>query len=245
MHGHRAEPEEELDTQIVGVVQDAKYTDVKDEVPPVFFTPVPAGLGDRLPLLLRAHRASIRPRVLRDDPGAGDAGSTRTCRSRSSKTLEQQVTRERLPGPLHQHPVGRLRACWPRCWPPWGSTACWPTPWPSAPGRSALRMALGAGSGNVRRMVLRQVAPHARARRRVGVAGRLRPGPHGRNRSSSAWRAATRGGPSVTTGSGAGGAGGGMTAGAPGVPGRSHGGAPVRVILRDPSLPARYTGRRG
>ena len=29
----------ELDIQIVGVVQDAKYSDVKDEVPPVFFRP--------------------------------------------------------------------------------------------------------------------------------------------------------------------------------------------------------------
>lgn len=29
----------ELDMQIVGVVQDAKYSDVKDEVPPVFFVP--------------------------------------------------------------------------------------------------------------------------------------------------------------------------------------------------------------
>jgi predicted permease len=28
---------DELDTQIIGVVQDAKYSDVKDEVPPVFF----------------------------------------------------------------------------------------------------------------------------------------------------------------------------------------------------------------
>src|SRR5690606_10294918 len=30
---------EELDMQIVGLVQDAKYSEVKDEVPPVFFTP--------------------------------------------------------------------------------------------------------------------------------------------------------------------------------------------------------------
>src|SRR5690606_33917547 len=35
-NGSRAD---ELDVQIVGVVQDAKYSEVKGEVPPVFFTP--------------------------------------------------------------------------------------------------------------------------------------------------------------------------------------------------------------
>ena len=58
-------PDDELDTQIVGLVQDAKYTDVKDEVPPLFFTPYRQDfeLG-----FLNFYVRTGGP------PGAGDAG---------------------------------------------------------------------------------------------------------------------------------------------------------------------------
>jgi predicted permease len=36
---HMSQGEEKLDTEIVGLVQDAKYSEVKDEVPPLFFRP--------------------------------------------------------------------------------------------------------------------------------------------------------------------------------------------------------------
>jgi len=39
MSSNSGAPDEELDTEIIGVVRDAKYAEVKQEIPPLFFTP--------------------------------------------------------------------------------------------------------------------------------------------------------------------------------------------------------------
>ena len=39
--------DDQLDIEIVGLVQNAKYSEVKQEVPPLFFMPVPAGRAAR------------------------------------------------------------------------------------------------------------------------------------------------------------------------------------------------------
>ncbi len=80
---------DELDTQIVGVVQDAKYADVKREVPPVFFRPYRQddGLGSinfyvRTSLEPNQILAAIPPLMGRLDPNLPVEGL---------KTLERQV----------------------------------------------------------------------------------------------------------------------------------------------------------
>ena len=52
---------EDLEMEIVGLVKDAKYSDVKDDVPPVFFLPWAQDSTTAAAQLLRAHVA--RPDV--------------------------------------------------------------------------------------------------------------------------------------------------------------------------------------
>ena len=61
-----------LDTQIVGLVQDAKYSEVKSDIPALFFMPGPAELVDRIDYVLRPHRSRSRG-VLRQDAVGGRA----------------------------------------------------------------------------------------------------------------------------------------------------------------------------
>ena len=44
-----------MDTEIVGLVEDAKYSDVKDGVPPTLYRPVPAGAETRRPHVLHSR----------------------------------------------------------------------------------------------------------------------------------------------------------------------------------------------
>ena len=80
-----------LNTQIVGFMKDAKYSDVKDEVPPLFFTPVAPGRARHgRPQLLRAHVAAAGADA-RLDPAGAQARSTPRCRCEDLKTMPQQI----------------------------------------------------------------------------------------------------------------------------------------------------------
>ena len=79
-----------LDIEIVGLVQNAKYSEVKDEIPPLFFRPY------------RQDDAIGSDDVLRPDRGRSGRSCWRrfrrssrrsipTCRSRTCKTMPQQV----------------------------------------------------------------------------------------------------------------------------------------------------------
>ena len=76
-----------LDIEIVGLVKDAKYSEVKREIPPVFFTPVPAGRRRRRDDVLRAHARSTRRRCSRRSRASSPA-SIRTCRSRICDSMD-------------------------------------------------------------------------------------------------------------------------------------------------------------
>ena len=79
----------ELDVEIIGVVQDAKYSDVKDPVPPLFFTPYmqDAALG----FLTFYARSDIDPaQVMRAVPGVVNALDP-NLPVEEVKTLQQQI----------------------------------------------------------------------------------------------------------------------------------------------------------
>ena len=81
-HRRSAATAQPLDTEIVGLVQNAKYSEVKREVPPLFFRPYRQDEQRRVADVLRAHRR--RPGVVpRRHPQARGRRSTRTCRSRT------------------------------------------------------------------------------------------------------------------------------------------------------------------
>jgi hypothetical protein len=99
--------DEELDIQIVGVAQNTKYSEVKDEVGAQFFTPVPPGQHARAHQLLRALGGGARAARARG------ARRDRPPRPRPPRRGPQDDApagaRERLPRPHDQHPLGRVR----------------------------------------------------------------------------------------------------------------------------------------
>ena len=55
---------DKLDIEIVGLVQNAKYSEVKDQIPPLFFRPYAQDDTHRLGALLRAHVARSEASIL-------------------------------------------------------------------------------------------------------------------------------------------------------------------------------------
>ena len=80
-----------LDIEIVGLVQNAKYSEVKQEFPPVFFLPVPAGPAPRVHQLLRADARD--PEQLLPPIIGVMARLDANLPVENLKTLEQQVAR--------------------------------------------------------------------------------------------------------------------------------------------------------
>ena len=68
--------------EIVGVVANAKYSEVKDAPPPQFFVPYRQGTDARLPQLLREDVAAARA-AAGHHPEGRRAHRSRTCRSRT------------------------------------------------------------------------------------------------------------------------------------------------------------------
>ena len=81
--------DDDLDVQIVGLVQDAKYNDVKEPVPPLFFTPYLQ--DERLGAMTFYVRTVSDPRqILRSVPGV-ISGLDPNLPVENLKTLQQQV----------------------------------------------------------------------------------------------------------------------------------------------------------
>ena len=168
---------EKLDIEIVGLVQDAKYSEVKDAIPPLFFVPYRQDKDGRLDDLLRAHvarrrqrcsaRVPARGRAPRSEPAgrepADDAASR--CGRTSSSIGSSACCRRRSPS-------------WRRCSRRSASTACSPTRSRSGRARSACAWRSAPAPARVRRMVLRQTGlMTARRRRRSAWSRRRGPRP--------------------------------------------------------------------
>jgi len=165
---HMARGAGKLDTEIVGLVQNAKYSEVKQEVPPLFFSPYRQssrigsinvyvrGAGDPAQLL-----RSIPPVVARLDP---------TLPVEDLKTMPQQV-RENV---FLDRMISTLSAAFALLATILAAVGLYGVLAYTVSQRTreiGLRMALGADSGRVRGMILRQVSWMILIGAVVGVTG--------------------------------------------------------------------------
>jgi ABC-type antimicrobial peptide transport system permease subunit len=161
---------EELDIQIVGVVQDAKYSDVKDAVPPLFFLAARQGLDIgsqtfyvRTGLDPSQIMTRIGPTVNRLDPDL-PVDNLRTL----DDQVKENVFLDRL--------ISTLSAAFALLATLLAAIGLYGVLAYTVAQRTreiGLRMALGAGSDTVRRMVLRQVGRMVVVGGIVGVAAAL------------------------------------------------------------------------
>ncbi len=165
---HMARGAGKLDTEIVGLVQNAKYSEVKQEVPPLFFTPYQqSGRIGSISVYVRAAGdpaqalRSIAPVVARLDP---------TLPVEDLKTLPQQV-RENV---FMDRMISTLSAAFALLATLLASVGLYGVLAYTVSQRTreiGLRMALGADSARVRRMILTQVGWMTLIGAVVGVAG--------------------------------------------------------------------------
>jgi hypothetical protein len=147
----------DLDIEIVGVVQDAKYSEVKQEIPPLFF--LPYAQAERMGSLSFYLRTALGPEQMISSVQSAMSRLDPNLPLEDLKTMPQQV-RENI---FLDRMISTLSAARSRCWRPCsrpsGSTACWPTPsrsgrassgcgWRSAPTAGACAGSCCARSGS-------------------------------------------------------------------------------------------------
>ena len=97
----------ELDTQIVGLVQDAKYSEVRDAVPPIYFTPYRQ--DDRVGQNTFYVRTSIDAEQFLAERAQGRRRARSQPARRESADHAATGARQRVSRSHDQHAVGRLR----------------------------------------------------------------------------------------------------------------------------------------
>jgi predicted permease len=160
---------EVLDVEIVGLVRDAKYNAVKEEVPPLFFTPYRQ--DGRVGTLYFYVRTSTPRQVLRAIPSV-IAKLDKDLPVEELKTLPQQV-RENI---FLDRMISTLSAAFAVLATLLAAVGLYGVLAYSVAQRTreiGVRMALGADGGRVRAMVLRQVGIMAVIGGAVGIAGAL------------------------------------------------------------------------
>ena len=122
-----------LKIEIVGVVPDVKYSDVKQVVPAVFYLPwrQDTHVGG-MNFYVRSPQPEM---VLRALPGVLKRDRSRICPVEDLKTMPQQIRENVFLDRMISILSARSR-CSPRCSRRWACTACWPTVWRSARARS-------------------------------------------------------------------------------------------------------------
>ena len=159
-----------LRIEIVGLVKDAKYSDVKNNVPPVYFTP---WAQDSTTAALNFYvRTSLDPDQLMRTIPAAIAKLDPQLPVQDLKTLPQQV-RENV---YLDRMISMLSAAFAALATLLAAVGLYGVLAYTVAQRTreiGVRMALGANAGNVRRMVLRQVGRMALVGGAIGVVGSL------------------------------------------------------------------------
>lgn len=161
---------EELDMQIVGLVKDAKYSEVKAEIPPLFF--IPWRQDERIGFMNFYVRTAIDPaQVMRAVPGV-IARLDPNLPVEELKSLPQQV-RENV---FLDRMIGTMSAAFAGLATLLAAVGLYGVLAYTVERRTreiGVRMALGADRGRVQRMVLRQVGFMLMAGGVIGVGAAL------------------------------------------------------------------------
>jgi predicted permease len=160
--------DDELDIEIVGLVRDAKYSEVKDEIPPLFFTPWRQ--DSRVGAITFYVRAGVIPAQIMRRVPAVVAALDPNLPIENLKTLPQQV-RENI---FLDRMIGTLSAAFAALATLLAGIGLYGVLAYTVARRTreiGVRMALGADRGRVRGMVLRQVVWMLLIGGAIGIGG--------------------------------------------------------------------------